>query len=177
MRCAPGPDAILDIQARGCLEGTAKISPVCLIPGNSRLIVSFSRLSVLSASRVRAGFLMGEARPIGDPDLWTPRMTRSPCWQVIPTKLSLVQFEQCVLPFLSRGPAWTAPAAGLAQDLQRHPARDVSVSTCRYFPSESDRSSAATPAGRSTLTPKSTIVRPSACTVRNRLCSRHCSPI
>ena len=46
-----------------------------------------------------------------------------------------------------------------------------------HFPSDNPRSSAATPAGNSTLTPRSTIVRPSACKVLNRLCSRHCSPI
>ena len=47
----------------------------------------------------------------------------------------------------------------------------------RYRPSENPRSSAATPAGKSTFTPRSTMVLPSACTVRKRLCSRHCSPI
>ena len=30
-------------------------------------------------------------------------MTGNPCWQVIPTELSLEQFEQFVLPHLSRG--------------------------------------------------------------------------
>ncbi|MEA3104840.1 transposase, partial [Caballeronia mineralivorans] len=30
-------------------------------------------------------------------------MTGNPCWQAIPTKLSLEQFEQFVLPHLSRG--------------------------------------------------------------------------
>ncbi|MFL9966985.1 transposase, partial [Paraburkholderia sediminicola] len=34
---------------------------------------------------------------------WTQRMTGNPSWQVIPTELSLEQFEQFVLPHLRRG--------------------------------------------------------------------------
>jgi transposase len=40
-------------------------------------------------------------------------MTESPCWQTIPTKLSLEQFEQFVLPHLSLGRRGPAPTLAL----------------------------------------------------------------
>jgi transposase len=40
-------------------------------------------------------------------------MTGNPCWQVIPTKLSLAQFEQFVLPHLSRGRRGPPPTLAL----------------------------------------------------------------
>jgi transposase len=40
-------------------------------------------------------------------------MTGNPCWQVIPTKLSLEQFEQFVLPHLSRGRRGPSPTLAL----------------------------------------------------------------
>ncbi|TCG03792.1 transposase [Paraburkholderia steynii] len=40
-------------------------------------------------------------------------MTGNPCWQVIPTKLSLEQFEQFVLPHLSRGRRGPPPTLAL----------------------------------------------------------------
>ena len=40
-------------------------------------------------------------------------MSGKPCWQVIPTKLSLEQFEQFVLPPLSRGRRGPPPTLAL----------------------------------------------------------------
>ena len=40
-------------------------------------------------------------------------MTGNPCWQAIPTKLSEAQFEEFVLPHLSRGRRGPAPTLSL----------------------------------------------------------------
>jgi hypothetical protein len=40
-------------------------------------------------------------------------MTGNPCWQAIPTKLSETQFEEFVLPHLSRGRRGPAPTLSL----------------------------------------------------------------
>jgi transposase len=43
----------------------------------------------------------------------TQRMTGNPCWQAIPTKLSETQFEEFVLPHLSRGRRGPPPTLSL----------------------------------------------------------------
>ena len=40
-------------------------------------------------------------------------MTGNPCWQAIPTKLSEAQFEEFVLPHLSRGRRGPPPTLSL----------------------------------------------------------------
>ena len=42
-------------------------------------------------------------------------MTGNPCWQSIPTKLSKAQFEQFVLPHLSRGRRGPPPTLPLCK--------------------------------------------------------------
>jgi hypothetical protein len=47
-------------------------------------------------------------------------MTGNPCWQAIPTKLSEAQFEEFVLPHLSRGRRGPPPTLSLQRVRRRH---------------------------------------------------------